>query len=149
MLLLLRLVVQYYAHAAKLLRREPFVGYEVGEQELDGALEQLARQVGQGTFLRRVLLDGREITLDPPLFLVPHITLGFQHPQDCEHCRISELVRQTPAHIGYDRRTMVPEDLHDIGLAIGQDNGHGGSIYYDCSRWYAPCAEAVNYINSR
>src|ERR1700722_7762435 len=81
----------------------------------------------QRALARSLLLNRGEIAMNAALFLVPYIALGFQHTQNREHGSVSELVRQTPAHIGYHGRTVIPEHLHHIRLAVGQHNGHGGT----------------------
>src|ERR1044072_5383173 len=73
---------QQLAHALDLDLRQLAVGDQVREQQLGGALEQLAGQVLQRALARGFLLDGREVAVNASFLFVPYVALLLQRSQD-------------------------------------------------------------------
>ena len=68
------------------------------------------------------------------LRLVSNVSFGFESAQDCQYRRISQIVSKVLPDFAYSRWAMFPQDLHDFGFAIRENNMHYAYYLYKLLR---------------
>lgn len=92
----------------------------MSEQAFSRTAEQFLHEARRCRGASDVLLDQGTKAMGFSLFGVRDIALALEHRQHRQYRIVGQVVAQARADFGHRRRPTVPEDRHDVELALSE-----------------------------